>query len=59
MLEMLRQNFGIATPRMSVAGYAENAPVESNDTEEGRARNRRVDLVILSGEGVKSEPGGQ
>jgi chemotaxis protein MotB len=59
MLETLRQNFGIATARMSVAGYAENAPVDTNDTEEGRARNRRVDLVILSGEGVKSEPGGQ
>jgi chemotaxis protein MotB len=59
MLELLRQKFGIATERLSVAGYAENAPVDSNDTEEGRARNRRVDLVILSDEAVKSEPGGQ
>jgi chemotaxis protein MotB len=30
-------------------GYGENHPVESNDTEEGRARNRRVTLMILSG----------
>lgn len=59
MLELLRQKFGIAPERLSVAGYAENAPVDSNDTEEGRARNRRVDLVILSDEAVKSEPGGQ
>jgi chemotaxis protein MotB len=59
MLELLRQKFGIAPERLSVAGYAENAPVESNDTEEGRARNRRVDLVILSAEAVKSEPGGR
>jgi chemotaxis protein MotB len=59
MLELLRQKFGIRPGRMSVAGYAENAPVDSNDTEEGRARNRRVDLVILSQEAVKSEPGGE
>jgi chemotaxis protein MotB len=58
MLELLRQKFGIAPERLSVAGYAENAPVDGNDTEEGRARNRRVDLVILSAEAEKSEPGG-
>jgi chemotaxis protein MotB len=29
-------------------GYGENRPVESNDNEEGRARNRRVTLMILS-----------
>jgi chemotaxis protein MotB len=57
MLELLRQKFGIAPERMSVAGYAENAPVDSNATDEGRARNRRVDLVILSDEAAKSEPG--
>jgi chemotaxis protein MotB len=56
MLELLRQKFAIAPDRLSVAGYAENAPVDSNETEEGRARNRRVDLVILSAEGLKSEP---
>jgi chemotaxis protein MotB len=59
MLELFRQKFGVAAERLSVAGYAENAPVDSNDTNEGRARNRRVDLVILSDEGVKSEPGGR
>ena len=57
MLELLRQKFGIAPERMSVAGYAENAPVDSNETGEGRAHNRRVDLVILSEEAAKSEPG--
>jgi chemotaxis protein MotB len=56
MLEMLRQKFAIPPERLSVAGYAENAPVDSNETEEGRAHNRRVDLVILSAEGLKSEP---
>jgi len=57
MLELLRQKFGIPPERMSVAGYAENAPVDGNQTDEGRARNRRVDLVILSEEAAKSEPG--
>ena len=56
MLELLRQKFDIAPERLSVAGYAENAPVDTNDTEEGRGRNRRVDLVVLSAEGLKSEP---
>ncbi len=57
MLEMLRQRFQIAPERMAVVGYAENAPVDTNETEEGRAHNRRVDLVVLSTEGQKAEPG--
>jgi chemotaxis protein MotB len=56
MLELLRDRFQIPTGRMAVAGYAENIPADTNATEEGRAHNRRVDLVILSGEGMKSEP---
>ena len=37
----------ISPDRMSAAGYAEFHPVASNDTAEGRAENRRVDLVVL------------
>ena len=37
----------IPPDRLSAAGYAEFHPVASNDTAEGRAENRRVDLVIL------------
>jgi chemotaxis protein MotB len=37
----------IAPNRISAAGYAEFHPVATNDTSEGRAENRRVDLVIL------------
>ena len=33
--------------RISAAGYAQFHPVASNDTAEGRAENRRVDLVVL------------
>ena len=37
----------IPPDRLSAAGYAEYHPVASNDTEDGRAENRRVDLVVL------------
>lgn len=36
--------------QMSVAGYAEYHPAASNVTAEGRARNRRVDIVLLNGD---------
>jgi chemotaxis protein MotB len=37
----------IAPERISAAGYAEYHPVATNGTAEGRAENRRVDLVVL------------
>jgi chemotaxis protein MotB len=48
MLELFEQNFGIPADRFSVTGYAETKPVGPNDSAEGRARNRRVDIVILN-----------
>lgn len=47
---------GVPVEKLSIAGYADNAPAESNATEEGRARNRRVDLVVLNELGVRAEP---
>ncbi len=37
---------GIDPAKYSVAGYAEFRPLESNATEEGRQKNRRVEIVI-------------
>lgn len=37
----------IPPDRLSAAGYAEFHPVATNDTAEGRAQNRRVDIVVL------------
>jgi outer membrane protein OmpA-like peptidoglycan-associated protein len=37
--------FGIAPERLTAKGYGETMPVASNDTPEGRAKNRRVELV--------------
>jgi chemotaxis protein MotB len=39
---------GIAPIRLIAAGYGEFRPAAPNDTREGRARNRRVDIVIIS-----------
>jgi chemotaxis protein MotB len=55
MLQLLKLSFQVPPERMSVAGYAENAPVDSNETAEGRARNRRVELVLLSAQAMKAE----
>jgi chemotaxis protein MotB len=38
--------------RLSAAGYAEYHPIASNLTAQGRAQNRRVDLVILRAQGA-------
>jgi chemotaxis protein MotB len=49
-------SFGVSRDRLSIAGYADTAPVEGNETEAGRARNRRVDVIILNETGLKGEP---
>jgi len=41
----LAAKHGIATARLSAFGCGQLAPVASNDTDEGRAKNRRVELV--------------
>ncbi|MYM23991.1 flagellar motor protein MotD [Duganella sp. FT135W] len=40
---------GVAAQRLTAVGYSSNVPVASNDTLQGRARNRRVAVTILSG----------
>lgn len=39
---------GVAPLRLTAIGHGANRPVESNDTPEGRLRNRRVQLMIMS-----------
>ena len=41
----LGTRFGIAAARLTTAGFGESSPRDRNDTLEGRARNRRVELV--------------
>ena len=40
-------DYGVRENDFSVAGYADTRPKFSNDTAEGRAYNRRVDIIIL------------
>jgi chemotaxis protein MotB len=56
VLNVLTDRFGVPHERLSVAGYADTAPIAENDTDEGRAKNRRVDIVILNDQGIKAEP---
>ena len=56
MLRFLNEQFGVASERMAIVGYADTEAVSSNDTEAGRERNRRVDIVIVSSQGMQSEP---
>ena len=48
VLRELIERHGIAPARLSAAGYADERPVAGNDTAEGRAANRRVELVVLA-----------
>jgi OOP family OmpA-OmpF porin len=38
---------GIDAGRLSVEGFGESRPVATNDTDSGRAQNRRVELRIV------------
>ncbi|MFW6049564.1 MAG: OmpA family protein [Myxococcota bacterium] len=38
---------GLSEDRIAAAGYADTEPVASNDSEEGRAQNRRIEIVLM------------
>ena len=46
----LLEHSAVKPEQVTIAGYAEFHPVASNATAEGRAQNRRVDLVLLKGD---------
>jgi chemotaxis protein MotB len=56
VVSMLVDEYGFDPRDVSVAGYAEYRPVVSNDTEEGRKANRRIDLVVI---GIRKPPTAQ
>jgi chemotaxis protein MotB len=55
VVRLLIEEGGIAPERLSAAGYGEHRPRVPNDSPEARARNRRVDLVVLDEAAAKIE----
>ena len=47
LIRLLIGQYKFRPEKLSAAGYAEYHPVASNNSEEGRAQNRRLDVVIL------------
>jgi outer membrane protein OmpA-like peptidoglycan-associated protein len=43
------ESLGVDPARITVVGMGEDFPIASNDTEEGRSKNRRVDVILLDG----------
>ena len=46
IVQLLRQNSGIDPQNLTAAGRGEYAPIASNDTAEGRAKNRRIEVIL-------------
>jgi chemotaxis protein MotB len=56
LIKVFLERYHFDPARLSAAGFAEFHPVSLNDTPEGRARNRRVDVVILNPARLQPEP---
>jgi len=52
----LIQKYAFKPENLSGSGFAEFCPVASNETAEGRARNRRVDIVVLHSTYTRTSP---
>jgi DNA-binding response OmpR family regulator len=59
MIRLLIMKYGFSPKRLSAGGYGEYHPIASNNTESGRALNRRVDVVVVGkheGESAATDP---
>ena len=53
VLHYLIDECGIEPQKLSAIGYGEYRPIDSNETKEGRGKNRRVEIIILPKEITK------
>ena len=47
MVHFLQNEVGIDAQKLSGSGYGEYQPTALNDTKEGKAANRRIEIVLL------------
>jgi chemotaxis protein MotB len=48
VVRLLTSQTSIPPEMMIAVGYGEYRPIADNSTEEGRAKNRRIDIIVLS-----------
>ncbi len=46
VVQALQNNFGVDPKRLTAGGRGEYSPITTNDTPEGKARNRRTEIII-------------
>ncbi len=56
VVRYLIEKGGIDSAQLSAVGYGDTRPVASNATEEGRRKNRRIEIVLYSPESPRKEP---
>lgn len=47
VMQYLRKSMTIAADRIDAVGYGPDKPIGTNTTKEGRAKNRRIDILIF------------
>ena len=50
--DTLTERGAVAHERVEIRAYADNRPLEPNDTPEGRTKNRRVEIIVLGDRGT-------
>lgn len=57
VVRMFTDDHGLAPARLAATGYGEHRPRASNETQTGRQRNRRVDILITAHDGSGEDRG--